>query len=140
MYNEETDRYNYISINCFLIPIISSIYYECNLFLIQCSLLFVTGLTYHIFLRKIKKLTPALRCLRCLDMIVVHSVTSYIFYYSLYLNVYSLISTFCLTGLVTFYYVYNEQFSHSYIHILGSTAILSAIQSCNINLETCHMC
>ena len=140
MYNQVTDRYNYISINCFLLPIISSFYNKCFLFEIQCSILFLVGLTYHISVRKLEKLTPGIRIIRYLDMFVVHTVTSYIFYFTLYYNIYSLISTLCLLGLVTFYYFFIEQFIHSYIHILGSTAIFSAIQSCKENNETCHMC
>lgn len=140
MYNEVTDRYNYISINCFFLPIISSFYNKCFLFQIQCSILFLVGLTYHVSVRKFKKITPGIKFIRYLDMFVVHTVTSYIFYYSLYLNIYSIISTLCLIWLVTFYYLYNEQFSHSYIHILGSTAIFNAIQSCKDNIDTCHMC
>ena len=87
-----------------------------------------------------KENTPLLIFLRYLDMFVVHTVSTYIFYYSLYLNLYAFISTSCLSGLVILYYLYNNKFYHSYIHILGSTAILSAIKSCQCNLDSCHMC
>ena len=140
MYNEELDRYNYLSINLFIFPIISSFYYKCNLFLFQSSMILITGFSYHYSMSKIKKLTPILTCVRYFDMLVVHSASFYIFYYTLYFNIYSGISTMCLTSLFFLYYLRSKKFSHSYIHLFGSTAILSAIQSCRSNDETCHMC
>ena len=140
MYKDDIDKYNFLSINLFILPIIVSIYLKCKIFLIQSCMVLTSGFAYHIFLRKYKKLTPLLKFLRSLDIIIVHYVTFYEVNYSLFLNIYSLISTFCLIGIVTFYYVYNEQFSHSYTHILGSLATMNAIKYCKINIETCHMC
>ena len=140
MYQDDIDKYNFLSINLFILPIIVSIYLKCKIFLIQSCLVLTSGFAYHIFLRKYKKLTPLLKFLRCLDMIIVHYVTFYIFNYSTYFNIYTLISINCLIGLFLFYYIFSQKFCHSYIHILGSLATVNAIKSCEINIETCHMC
>ena len=80
-YNEETDKYNSISINLFMFPILFSLYYGCEIFLIQSTLLWFVGSVYHNYLKKNETNTPLLIFLRYLDMFVVHTVSTYIFYY-----------------------------------------------------------
>lgn len=140
MYDDKVDRYNYISINFFLLPIISSIYHKCTLFLLLNCIVLTTGFSYHMVLKIYKKTTPLINFLRLFDIFAVHSVISYIFYYSVYSNLYTILSVILVSGILVFYYKFSEIYYHSYIHILGSTAMLCSINSCQINLKNCHMC
>ena len=140
MYDDKVDRYNYISIIFFLLPIISSIYHKCELFLLLNCIVLTTGFSYHMVLKIYKKTTPLINFLRLLDIFAVHSVISYIFYYSVYSNLYTILSVILVSGILVFYYKFSEIYYHSYIHILGSIAMLCSINSCQINLKNCHMC
>ena len=140
MYDDKVDRYNYLSINLFILPIISSIYHKCELFLLLNCILLLTGFSYHIFLKRFKNVTPLINFLRFIDILTVHTITCYIFYNSLYFNIFTVLSTFFLSGIIVFYYILHDSYHHSYIHILGSAAMLCSVNSCQLNLKNCHMC
>ena len=140
MYDEVYDKYNHLSINLFLIPLIASIYHQCELYTVFSFTLFLTGTIYHLNLWKDKRLNLKIIILRNMDMLTVHIITPCMLYYSFYDNLFCFIASCGVFSITSIYYFYSNQFPHSIIHILGSLSMVNAIESCNLNRETCNLC
>ena len=140
MYDEVYDKYNHLSINLFLIPLITSIYHHCELYILISLSFFLTGSLYHINLWRDKRLNLKIIILRNVDILVVHSLTPYMIYYSFYNNLFCFIACFGVFSIFLIYYFYSIRVPHIIIHILGSLSIVNAIESCNLNRETCNLC
>ena len=140
MYDEVSDKYNHLSINLFLIPLITSIYHHCELYILISLTFFITGSLYHINLWKDKKLNLKIIILRNVDILVVHSLTPCMIYYSFYDNLFCFIACFGVFSIFLIYYFYSIRVPHIIIHILGSLSIVNAIESCNLNRDICPLC
>ena len=140
MYDEVSDKYNHLSINLFLIPLITSIYHHCELYILISLTFFITGSLYHINLWKDKKLNLKIIILRNVDILVVHSLTPCMIYYSFYNNLFCFIACMGVFSIFLIYYFYSIRVPHVIIHILGSLSIVNAIESCNLNRDICPLC
>ena len=140
MYDEVYDKYNHLSINLFLIPLITSIYHHCELYILISLTFFITGSLYHINLWKDKKLNLKIIILRNVDILVVHSLTPCMIYYSFYNNLFCFIACMGVFSIFLIYYFYSIRVPHVIIHILGSLSIVNAIESCNLNRDICPLC
>jgi hypothetical protein len=140
MYDEVSDKYNHLSINLFLIPLITSIYHHCELYILFSLAFFITGSLYHINLWIDKKLNLKIIILRNVDILVVHSLTPCMIYYSFYDNLFCFIACFGVFSIFLIYYFYSIRVPHIIIHILGSLSIVNAIESCNLNRDICPLC
>ena len=140
MYDEVSDKYNHLSINLFLIPLITSIYHHCELYILISLTFYITGSLYHINLWKDKKLNLKIIILRNVDILVVHSLTPCMIYYSFYNNLFCFIACMGVFSIFLIYYFYSIRVPHVIIHILGSLSIVNAIESCNLNRDICPLC
>ena len=140
MYDEVYDKYNHLTINLFLIPLIISIYRQCELYILISSSFFLAGSLYHINLKKDKKLNLKVIILRNIDITVVHSLTPCMIYYSLYNNLFCFTACSGVFGIFMIYYFFSNRVPHIIIHILGSLSIVNAMESCNLNRDSCPLC
>ena len=140
MYDEVYDKYNHLSINLFLIPLITSIYHHCELYILISLTFFITGSLYHINLWRDKKLNLKIIILRNVDILVVHSLTPCMIYYSFYNNLFCFTACSGVFCIFMIYYFFSNRVPHIIIHILGSLSIVNAIESCNLNRDICPLC
>ena len=140
MYNEVYDKYNHLSINLFLIPLIISIYHHCELYILFSLSFFLSGSLYHLNLWRDKKLNLKIIILRNVDILVVHSLTPCMIYYSFYNNLFCFTACSGVFCIFMIYYFFSNRVPHIIIHILGSLSIVNAIESCNLNRDSCPLC
>ena len=140
MDDEVGDKYNHLSINLFLIPLITSLYHHCELYILFSLTFFITGSLYHINLWRDKRLNLKIIILRNVDILAVHLLTPCMIYYSFYNNLFCFTACFGVFSIFLIYYFYSIRVPHIIIHILGSLSLVNAIESCNLNRDTCHLC
>ena len=125
MYDEVYDKYNHLSINLFLIPLIISIYRKCELYILISLSFFIAGSLYHLNLKRDKKLNLKVIILRNIDI---------------YNNLFCFMACSGVFGIFMIYYFFSSKVPHIIIHILGSLSIVNAIESCNLNRNSCPLC
>ena len=140
MDDEVGDKYNHLSINLFLIPLITSLYHHCELYILFSLTFFITGSLYHINLWRDKRLNLKIIILRNVDILVVHLLTPCMIYYSLYKNLFFFTACSGVFCIFMIYYFFSNRVPHIIIHILGILSIVNAIESCNLNRDTCPLC
>lgn len=136
-----TDKeYNHISIFLFLIPLLHSVYLECQLYVVINMIWLGTGFTYHYTYFIKDELTGMVNYFRWIDIVAVHTLIPYITYYSTYHNnyYYTGIGSICL--LITLFYFNLIRVKHRIIHVIASFGVYNSINSCYLNKETCQLC
>ena len=138
LYNEK--EYNHISILLFLIPLVYSVYLECELYTFINMIWLVSGFTYHFAYFLIGSVTGTVYIFRCMDILAVHILIPYIAYQSTYNNYYYYIALTCVFLLIALFYFRIIEVKHQVIHIVTSLGVFNAVNSCYINKDTCMLC
>lgn len=138
LYSEK--EYNHISILLFLIPLLYSLYLECELYAFINMVWLVSGFTYYFIYFVTGEVTGTAYLFRCMDIIAVHILIPYIIYHSSYHNYYYYTAMASVFLLIAIFYFKVITVKHHVIHILASFGVFNAVNSCYLNKDTCKLC
>jgi hypothetical protein len=131
----------HISIFLFLIPLLTSVNLECELYTVINIVWLIAGFNYH-YSSYINngEVKGIVKLFWFLDVLSIHTLIPYIIYHSTYNNYYYYTGILSVTSLITLYYFKVINVNHNIIHVIASFGVYNAINSCYINNDTCYLC
>jgi hypothetical protein len=125
-------EYNHITIFIFIVPMLYSYYLNLYKYVIINLMALTSGFIYHYSYYNGSYSNKTVKLLKVTDMIVVHTVISYMLYISAFYNIYYYTGILCVVVLITLYYIMN-QVPHELIHIISGIGVCFSIKSCDLN-------
>ena len=131
----------YLSIFLFLIPLLTSVNLECELYTIINCIWLTAGFAYHFssFINN-GEIKGIVYFCWLIDVISIHTLIPYIIYHSTYNNYYYYTGIVSVISLIALYYFNVLNVNHNIIHVIASFGVYNAVNSCYINKETCYLC
>ncbi len=131
----------YISIFLFLIPLLQAVNLECDLYASINIVWLIAGFNYH-FSSYINKgeVKGIVKLFWFVDILSIHTLIPYIIYHSTYNNYYYYAGISSVITLIALYYFKVINVNHNIIHIIACFGVYNAINSCQLNRDTCYLC
>jgi hypothetical protein len=133
--------HNFISIFIFLIPLLTSVNLECRQYTLINFIWLTAGFAYHLssFMNNYE-VKGIVYLFRCIDILSIHTLIPYIIYYSTYNNYYYYTGIINVILLIAIYYFNLVIVNHNILHVIASLGVYTAVNSCYLNKDTCHLC